>query len=169
MPGQQTDGFVGAGAIGVGDHRGIVFFLSSRGRGVWHGLAMRCVQVPAPQVPAGLRVRTLLPTGQPAEVRARAPCLRRQQRDQAAERAPPFPARGRRELARLRGRHAPPRPRLRLRRRHLHPPAQPTPAPAGPRPRQVRALQVPGDVHDDIVVDISSDPCHRTTCCRDHT
>uniref|UniRef100_A0A804QXB9 Uncharacterized protein n=1 Tax=Zea mays TaxID=4577 RepID=A0A804QXB9_MAIZE len=148
-----ADGFVGAGAIGVGDRRGIVLFLSSLGRGVRHGLAVRRVQVPASQVPAGLRVRALLPTGQPAEVRARAPRLRREQRDQADERNPPVAARGRHELARLRGRHANSRPRLRLRGRHLHPPAQPTAAPAGPRPRQVRALQVPGGSGGSIRVD----------------
>uniref|UniRef100_A0A804QYZ0 Uncharacterized protein n=1 Tax=Zea mays TaxID=4577 RepID=A0A804QYZ0_MAIZE len=62
-------------------------------------------------------------------------------------------ARGRHELARLRGRHANSRPRLRLRGRHLHPPAQPTAAPAGPRPRQVRALQVPGGSGGSIRVD----------------
>ena len=99
--------------------------------------AVRGVQVPAAQVPAGVRVRALLPAGGAAEVRQRAQGVRRQQRDQAAQRAAAAPAGGRRELARLRGRGARQGPRLRLRRRHLRAPA-PGPPPAEGAGRRAR-------------------------------
>jgi hypothetical protein len=85
---------------------------------------VRGVQASPAQVHAGVRVRALLPARQPGQVRKRAPGVRRQQRVQAPQRAPARAAGGRRQLARLRGRRAPPRPRLRLRLLHLRPPAQ---------------------------------------------
>ncbi|KAI3437283.1 uncharacterized protein J3R85_005531 [Psidium guajava] len=108
---------------------------------------MCCMQVPPPQVPARVRVRALLPAGPAAEIRQRPQGVRGEQRDQAAQRAPPPPARGRGQLSRLRGRHAPAGPGLRLRRGHLPPPAPAPPAPDGPHLRQVRALQVPEPRH----------------------
>ncbi|GJN05691.1 hypothetical protein PR202_ga23344 [Eleusine coracana subsp. coracana] len=82
-------------------------------------------------MPSGLRVRALLSPGGAAEVRERAQGVRREQRDQAAERAASAPARGRRELAGLRGRGARQGPGLRLRRRHFRSPAPGPPPPEG--------------------------------------
>lgn len=103
---------------------------------------MRRLQVPPAEVPAGVRVRAVLPAGPAPEIRQRPQGLRRQQRHQAPQRAPAPPARGRRQLPRLRGRHAAARPRLRLRRRHLPPPTPAPPTPNGSQLRQIRALQV---------------------------
>lgn len=101
------------------------------------------MQVPPPEMPAGVRVRALFPAGPAAEVRQRSQGVRRQQRHEAPQRAAAAPEGRRRQLPRLRGGHAAARPRLRLRRRHLPPPAPAPPAADGPQLRQIRALQVP--------------------------
>ncbi|KAK6144924.1 hypothetical protein DH2020_021744 [Rehmannia glutinosa] len=94
-------------------------------------------------MPAGVRIRAVLPARPAPEIRQRPQGLRRQQRHQAPQRAPTPPAGRRRQFPRLRGGHAAARPRLRLRRRHLSPPAPAPPAPDGSQLRQIRALKVP--------------------------
>ena len=63
---------------------------------VVYELAVRCVQASTAEVHAGVRVRAVLSTGQPATVRVRAPRVRREQRVQDTERAQRVAARRRR-------------------------------------------------------------------------
>lgn len=84
-------------------------------------ISLRGLQIPEKKVHARLHLRALLPSRGASKIRPRAQNLRCQQRDQAAQRAPPSPERRRRQLARLRSRGAREGPSVWLRRSHLFP------------------------------------------------
>ncbi|CAI0554140.1 unnamed protein product [Linum tenue] len=92
---------------------------------------------------AGVHLRPALPARPAAEIRQHPQGVRRQQRGQAAERAPGHAPRGGRQLPGLRGRRPAQGPGLRLPGPDLHPPAPPETAPHGSRRREAGARQVP--------------------------
>lgn len=84
---------------------------------------------------AGLHLRPLLPARGAAEIHKRSQGVWREQRHEATQRAPPPPARGRRQLLGLRGRGEGEGSGLRMRRRHLRAPETGPEAPEGARDR----------------------------------
>ncbi|CAI0553783.1 unnamed protein product [Linum tenue] len=90
---------------------------------------------------AGVHLRPALPARPAAEIRQHPQGVRRQQRGQAAERAPGHAPRGGRQLPGLRGRRPAQGPGLRLPGPDLHPPAPPETAPHGSRRREAGARQ----------------------------
>ncbi|CAI0554139.1 unnamed protein product [Linum tenue] len=94
---------------------------------------------------AGVHLRPALPARPAAEIRQHPQGVRRQQRGQAAERAPGHAPRGGRQLPGLRGRRPAQGPGLRLPGPDLHPPAPPETAPHGSRRREAGARQFPPD------------------------
>ena len=100
---------------------------------------MRSLQIPEKKMHAWLRLRAVLSAGRAREIREYPQDLRRQQRQQAAQRSAPLPKRRRRELPRIRSPSQGQRSRLRLRRRHLLPPSAGRVAAERARRRQRRS------------------------------